>query len=249
MSYCRAGLLLATAIIMSACALGGCAGSSGESSPDALAAIRSPESEPGLYRLRVGDRIRLSFLTDETLQYVAPVSPAGTISLPSGDEVRAAGLTISELTLLVEEKMSSFLVDSTASIVISDLGDQPVYVLGEVRSPGQVPMVNGKISVGMAVAGAGGLLSTGKPSSVMVVRTVGVTEAVAIPVDVTKVLSGRDLSQDIELMPYDIVYVPKSVIGKVGEFVDLFFSQIAPAQLFYLRGYDILERRPITFYQ
>jgi hypothetical protein len=35
------------------------------------------------------------------------------------------------------------------------------------------------------------------------------------------------------------VYVPKSVIGQVDEFVDLFMNRIAPAQLFYLRGYDM----------
>ncbi|MFH1866380.1 MAG: hypothetical protein ABIK85_10900, partial [Candidatus Eisenbacteria bacterium] len=98
-------------------------------------------------------------------------------------------------------------------------------------------------------AEAGGMLSSGKPSSVMVVRTSGVPEAVAIKVDVSKFLSGRDLSQDLPLEPYDVVFVPKSVIGKVNEFVDLFFTSIAPAQLFYLRGYDIANRGTAIFYQ
>jgi polysaccharide export outer membrane protein len=101
----------------------------------------------------------------------------------------------------------------------------------------------------MALAEAGGILSTGKPSSVMVVRTNGVPEAVAIKVDVSKFFSGRDLTQDLPLEPYDVVFVPKSVIGKVGEFVDLFFTQIAPAQLVYLRGYDMVNRRPLSLYQ
>jgi polysaccharide export outer membrane protein len=239
-----------TLLVLAAWMCGGCAGGSdrGAEIVDAPASESAP-SQAVLYRLGAGDRLHVSFLTDPTLHYVTPVSPAGTISLPSGDEIRVAGLTTGEVKQLVEEKMSTYLVDSTASVVIDNLAVQPVYVLGEVRSPGQVPMVNGRISAAMAIAGAGGLLSSGKPSSVVVVRSVGVPEATAIPVDMTKVLSGRDLSEDVQLSPYDIVFVPKSAIGKVAEFVDLFFSQLAPAQLFYLRGYDIAERRPVSYYQ
>jgi polysaccharide export outer membrane protein len=113
-------------------------------------------------------------------------------------------------------------------------------VIGEVKDPGRFDSA-GRITVSMALAQAGGIKSTGRPSSVMVVRTYGVDEPQAIKVDVTKVLSGRDLSADIELRGNDVVYVPKSVIGKIGEFVDLFFAQIAPAQIFYLRGYDIIH--------
>lgn len=249
MSYCRAGLLLATAIIMSICALGGCAGGAGRSSVEDVLASQPAESEPGFYRLRVGDVLKISFLVDGTLDYETPVLPAGTISLPSGDEVRAAGLTVPELKEVIEERMSVLLIDSTASVVVSALAEQPVYVLGEVRSPGLIPMGDRGLSTGMAIAEAGGLLPSGKPSSVIVIRSVGVPEAEAIQVDISKVLSGRDLSQDLRLMPYDIVFVPKSLIGRVGEFVDLFFEQIAPAQLFYLRGYDIVKRRPLSLYQ
>jgi protein involved in polysaccharide export with SLBB domain len=249
MSYCRAGLLLAIAIIMTACALGGCAGSSGLSSAADDVDSVSMELEPHPYRLRVGDVIQVSFLVDSTLDYETPILPTGTISVPSGDEVPAAGLTVPELKRVIEEKMLSLLLDSTASVVIAELAEQPVYVLGEVGSPGLIAMGNVGLSTGMAIAEAGGLLSSGKPSSVVVIRSVGVPEAQAIRVDMSKVLSGRDLSQDLQLMPYDIVFVPKSVIGKVGEFVDLFFEQIAPAQLFYLRGYDIAKRRPLNLYQ
>jgi hypothetical protein len=35
--------------------------------------------------------------------------------------------------------------------------------------------------------------------------------------------------------------VPTSLIGKVDDFVEMFFLKIAPAQLFYLRGYDIMN--------
>jgi protein involved in polysaccharide export with SLBB domain len=250
MSLCRTGLL-AFLTLVSLWAVVGCAGTASHESdaffatPATTAETRQPES----YRLRVGDRLGVIFLTDQTLSFDALISPTGTIALPSGDEIPAAGLTVGEVRQSVQDRMSEFLLDSTASVTITELAEQLVYVLGEVKTPGAIMMPNGRISVGMAIAQAGGLLSTGRPSSVMVVRSTGLEEPAALRVDVTKLLSSRDLSQDVELQPYDIVYVPKSVIGKVDEFVDLFFNRIAPAQLFYLRGYDIVNRKPYQSYE
>jgi len=81
------------------------------------------------------------------------------------------------------------------------------------------------------------------------VRTTGVPEPTAFRVDISKVLSGRDLSEDAHLRPNDVVFVPKSVIGQVGEFVKLFFENIAPAQLFYLRGYEMFRNTDLRWIQ
>jgi protein involved in polysaccharide export with SLBB domain len=250
MSFLRTGLLL----VLVAATAWMCWGCAGGGRGEATSVVADPTARVGpegqsLYTLRVGDQLDISFLTDESLQYSMPISPAGTISLPTGDEIRAAGLTMGELRSVIEEKMSAYLLDSRASVTIREVARQPVYVLGEVARPGEVDMINGNITVSMAVAEAGGLLSTGKPSSVVVIRTTGEDEATGFEVDMSKVLSGRDLSENIALEPYDIVFVPKSVIGKIDEFVELFFESIAPAQLFYLRGYDIAKRRPLGVYQ
>jgi len=178
------------------------------------------------------------FLTDESLGFSTPVTPSGTISVPLGGDVVALGRTTAELSEAVEEGIGEYLLDPAVTIVITSVAAQPIFVIGEVKRPGRIE-ATGEMTVTRAVVAAGGILSTGRASSVMVVRTSGVEETVAFRVDVTKVLSGRDFSEDIVLAPNDIVYVPKSVIGKVNEFVDLFFDNIAPAQLFYLRGYDM----------
>jgi protein involved in polysaccharide export with SLBB domain len=245
MALIRAGLLLAVVGAALWCA-GGCAGTA-DGVVD-VADFEQPVTDETGYRLRLGDEVRVMFPAERSLDYTAPVSPAGTISVPSGGEVVAAGKTVAELRVDVEAAMSSMLLDPQSAIVLERIAEHPVYVLGEVSNPGAVTSPAG-IRLSMALAGAGGLLSTGKPSSVMIVRTTGVPEAVAIKADVSKVLSGSDLAQDLELEPYDVVFVPKSVIGKVDEFVELFFTRIAPAQLFYLRGYDIVERGGFRFYQ
>jgi len=240
------GLLLALvgAVL---CCVGGCAGGSHDAVVDVADYERADEGE-SVYRLRVGDVLAISFPADRDLDYTTPVSPVGTVSVPSGGEVVVAGKTIDEARAAIESRMSELLREPRAMLTLDKVGQQPVYVLGEVGKPGPV-MAAGPITVTMALAGAGGMEPSGKPSSVMVIRSTGVPEAVAIKVDVGKVLSGGDLSYDLPLQAYDIVYVPKSAIGKVNEFVDLFFHEIAPAQLFYLRGYDILNREPLRSYE
>ncbi len=203
-----------------------------------LVGVGAPTTVAGAYRLRIGDEIVVRFLTDESLGFSTPVTPSGTVSVPLGGDIVALGRTTAELSEAVEESVGEYLLDPAVTIVITSVAAQPIFVIGEVKRPGRIE-ATGEMTVTRAVAAAGGILSTGRASSVMIVRTSGVQEPVAFRVDVTKVLSGRDFSEDIVLAPNDIVYVPKSVIGKVNEFVDLFFDNIAPAQLFYLRGYDM----------
>ena len=225
-------------LVLSA-ALAGCAGNRGATRGDP--SVREEvAATSGAYLLRSGDQVRVRFPTDVTLDYAAPVTPSGTFIVPSGQEIPAAGLTLAQLKSAIEVSIKDMLLDPVVTVVLTSVADQLVYVIGEVKSPGPVDRSRG-VRLSMALSEAGGVLSTGKVGSVMIVRTEGLEEPTAFRVDFGDVLSGRDLSQDVELLPNDVVYVPKSVIGKVGEFVDLFFAQIAPAQLFYLRGYDILN--------
>ena len=210
----------------------------------------SEAQEPAIpvYRLRVGDEIELRFLTDESLTTVTPITPGGTITLPVAGDLAAVGKTVGELAQDVEDRMAAYLLDPTVSLVITRLADQPVFVIGEVTRPGRIDSVS-DLTVSRAIASAGGLLSTAKAGSVMIVRTVGVEKPEAYKVDLGEVLAGRDLSQDLALVPNDVVYVPKSAIGKVDEFVKLFFEEIIPAELFLLHGYDVLHAEERSWWQ
>jgi len=203
----------------------------------------------GPYRLRVGDEVEVDFLTDETLDFEGPVTPTGSLSVPLIGEVPAAGRSTTEVADDLETRLGAYLLDPTVTVVIRKIAEQPVFVIGEVGDPGRIE-VTGELTVTRALAAAGGLLSTGSPGSVMVVRTTGVSEPEAHKVDVGDILSGRDMSGDMVLMPNDVVYVPKSAIGKVGEFVDLFIENIAPAQSFFLRGWTIahIEEQGVSYY-
>jgi polysaccharide export outer membrane protein len=87
---------------------------------------------------------------------------------------------------------------------------EAVFVLGEVRKPGEVALKdNSSISVLQALAGAEGFGLTPAPQDAKIVRQVaGSAERQEIPVDLKRVLAGT--AEDIAMRPNDILVVPPS---------------------------------------
>jgi len=87
---------------------------------------------------------------------------------------------------------------------------EAVYVIGEVRKPGEVALKgNATISVLQALSSAEGFGLTPAPQAAKIVRSVpGTTERKEIPVDLKKVIAGK--AEDIAMRPNDILVVPPS---------------------------------------
>ena len=116
MVHRRAGLFL-TLVGAALCCLGGCAGSDGDGGVVVdVVEFEEPAAEAAAYRLRLGDEVTVMFQSDRSLDYTAPVSPAGTIAVPSGGEVVAVGRTIEEVRVEIEAKMTDLLLDPRSSI-------------------------------------------------------------------------------------------------------------------------------------
>jgi polysaccharide export outer membrane protein len=94
--------------------------------------------------------------------------------------------------------------------VITVSAPEVIYVIGEVKKPGEVPLRDrGSISVLQALASAQGYGATPAPQNSKIVRTVpGSQQRVDIPVDLTKIMAGK--AEDIALRPNDILMIPVS---------------------------------------
>lgn len=96
-----------------------------------------------------------------------------------------------------------------------------VFVIGEVRKPGEVALKNrGSISVLQALSSAEGFGPTPAPQNSKIVRMVpGSQERIDIPVDLAKIVAGK--GEDIELRPNDILVVPisgpKKMAARIAE--------------------------------
>ncbi|WP_233243360.1 MULTISPECIES: polysaccharide biosynthesis/export family protein [unclassified Caulobacter] len=119
-----------------------------------IAQAQTPAAVTGSYRLGAGDKIRLITYGEESLSGDFEVSGAGTIALPLIGEIKAMGLTPSELQASISNALrGGYLKDPRVSVEVSTY--RPFYILGEVNKPGEYPYANG-LTVMNAVAMANG---------------------------------------------------------------------------------------------
>jgi protein involved in polysaccharide export with SLBB domain len=86
-----------------------------------------------------------------------------------------------------------------------------------VKKPGTVNLA-GPLTVLQAISQAEGFTEAARVSDVIVIRRGSKNEPTSLVVDLKKAMSGSDPNQDMQLKPYDIVYVPRSRIANVKGF-------------------------------
>jgi len=100
-----------------------------------------------------------------------------------------------------------------------------VYVLGEVRTS-QAIQVDDAIPFVEVLARSGGLIRGAAQNEVAVIRG-GLHNPMIAVVNVKALLAG-DMRQNIAIEPGDIVYAPKSALGKYLDVLDLILRSISP---------------------
>jgi protein involved in polysaccharide export with SLBB domain len=179
------------------------------------------------YRIQVGDQLDIKFFYNPELEEQVTVRPDGRISLQLVREIMTAGLTPAELTDLLTKKYAKELKMPEVTVIVRSFGSQRVYVDGEVAKPGIVPLV-GFVTVLQAISQAGGMKDAARRGEVIVIRHGTANKPLTLQVNAQKVIDGTDMSQDIALKPFDIVYVPKSPIANVNVWVDQYIRKNIP---------------------
>jgi protein involved in polysaccharide export with SLBB domain len=113
---------------------------------------------------------------------------------------------------------------------VRSFGGQRIFIDGEVNYSGPVDF-KGRMTLFQAIAQARGLRETARLSNIIVIRKDFEGKPMAANIDLRKVINGTDLSQDIALMPYDIVYIPKSHIANWLKFVDEYLNRSIPTRI------------------
>ena len=94
----------------------------------------------------------------------------GEIEYPVVGKIKVAGLTKNECQELVKSKIKAFLAEDEDPIVTVRMSSYRVTIIGEVRSPGVIPVGTEKMSILEALASAGDLTIYGKRDNVMLIR-------------------------------------------------------------------------------
>ena len=156
-----------------------------------------------------------------------PVRPDGYISLPRLLEVRAAGKTPGDLARELMERYGQDLRDPQIAVIVRTFSAHRVHVGGRVKRPGVFPLRQ-PLTVLEAIFEAGGTDPQAWMAQVLVIRRKPQGSYGILAVNLKKALSGEDMGQNLQLLPFDAVYVPDSPIAEVNTFVDLYIRKNIP---------------------
>jgi polysaccharide export outer membrane protein len=122
------------------------------------------------------------------------------------------------LTELLRKAYGRFLHDPIINVDLKEF-EKPYFIAdGEFGRPGKYEL-RGETTVAEAVAIAGGFTDKAKHSDVLLFRRVTGGWEQAERMDVKQMLATGDLGEDIHIRPGDFLYVPKSKLGKVRQFI------------------------------
>lgn len=129
-----------------------------------------------------------------------------------------------EKLLLNPQESQKIILEGGDTIYIPPLKYDKIYVLGEVKNAKSI-QVQGKITLADAITEAGGFGAYAIQRSIIVIRgEVGSQKGIRVDFESFRKL--KDLSQNIELEPGDIVYVPKSFVENIERFMRIMFNPI-----------------------
>ncbi len=181
---------------------------------------------PVPYTIQIGDHLGVKFYQSPDLNEEVVVRPDGKISLQLIGEVQAAGVEPGTLQAQIEHAYQGELATPRVVVLVRELGAQ-VYVGGEVKTPGAIPLT-ANLTLVEAVQRAGGFLDSAHLSQVVLIRRDAAGQLVGRAVDVRPIIGGLEPSKDVPLQPFDLAYVPRSKIADVNLWVKQYISNNLP---------------------
>lgn len=163
------------------------------------------------YRLRPNDVIKLSIFAGGEVQTEVDltITSEGFITCPFLGDIKAEGLTISELTKKIEEPLSRDYFREPQVIISVKESKSPewnVYVLGMVKKPGAYEFKEGLTALDVCVL-AQGFKEFAAPNRATITRRENGENRV-IKINLHKVREGK--VKDITLRPGDRIDIPES---------------------------------------
>ena len=116
------------------------------------------------------------------------------------------GKTVEQITLEMESRLKKYISDPIASVIVTEVKGNVVYVIGQVLKPGQLIM-NPTMNVLQALSMAGGGNPYAKLDGIIVIRNAPGGQRV-LPFKYGQVSAGKDLAQNVDLESGDVVVVP-----------------------------------------
>jgi len=162
------------------------------------------------YILEPNDVLAISFWQQPDLNVPSVhIDAEGKINIPLAGRLNAAGLTISQLSSKIVERISIYNKNITqATVVVSVFGSKKIFITGAVGTPGKYSFEK-MPTIWEALLEAGGPQQAAQLSNVQLIREGGKI----IPVDLSAAFERNDMRGLPALTPGDNIYVPSTQGG------------------------------------
>lgn len=159
------------------------------------ASLDAPKEISGskAYLINPGTTIGLSIYGEDTLTGSFLVDHNGDLTLPMLGEFHANAQTQSELREAVASRLKEKGYISNPVVSLSILSPRPIYILGEVRTPGEYPY-KPDMDVFEAISIAGGYTPRASQGDVLISRRVSEEKVKYNAEENTKVLPGDSIT-------------------------------------------------------
>jgi len=174
-----------------------------------------------------GDIIEVKFTYAPQFSEALTVRPDGKIQLQLIGDVVADGKTPEALRGELMTRCKPYLQHSELAVITRKLYQARIYVGGEVKTPGQIDMP-GRMTPLEAIMHAGGFdMRSANVKNVIIIRHKN-GQRYGCALDCRNALAGKEEKQLFYLEPYDIVYVPRTTITKVNQWIDQYINKGVP---------------------
>jgi polysaccharide export outer membrane protein len=168
---------------------------------------KSPE-----YIIGPGDTIQVFVWRNPELSVTIPVRPDGKISTPLVEDLVAVGRTPSELARDIERKLSEYVRSPQVNVIVSNAvgAVNQIKVVGQVKTPSAIPYHQGMTILDLVIA-VGGLTDFAAGNRAKILRKDAKGNDVQIKVRLDSLMKSGNLSENVVLMPGDVVVVPEAI--------------------------------------
>lgn len=214
----------------------GCASSPKPLPPASWAASADP-----VVALQPGDLLRIQFTYWPELNTEQAIRPDGKIALQLVGDVMAQGLDPEALRAQLNTLYATEIKDPEITVVVASYNSHRVYISGEVRSPGVLPLQT-RLTLLEAIMQSGGVIKqSAQLRNVILIRQIDGKQC-SQSIDLRKAFSEPE-SESIYLQPGDIVFVPRTVIDRVDQFVAQYINDIIPRSVYFNITRDLTPNR------
>jgi polysaccharide export outer membrane protein len=186
---------------------------------------------PQTYLVQPGDTLDVRFVKNPELNEQPTVAPDGRISMIYAPNLEVADKSTEAVRQELTDAYGKQLKEPGVSVAIKGAVTWKVYVAGEVKTPGEIDGTGPVPSLTQAIAHAGGMLDTGNPEKIVLVRRTDDNQKKAYLMNYDAAARGEKPSDDVQLANYDVLFVPKTGVADVYTAYNQYFKQFLPSNI------------------